>query len=330
MTIEHLTVAARASTEILVADMEPTSTSKLQHVRPTSRDISRRNSENFTNIQEIITKTHLQQQQEPSSSAVQNRKGNLTKNKNKKSKNNNKTKITESNNHKNPFYFVLLNLILICIRIFAFIRENLHVLYYLFYSFKKRNEQEDQDFGANKNEIQMPKHVCVLLNDQNGAYSTSKLNDDKLFNLYDRIIDYLIRYDNNKQIEMLTFFKFDGISTEVKERICAKLNTSPINYENDRTNSKDLNNNNSNNLIRNRAQTSLNESNVHSSNKATFQLNFLNYETGGKSLFIDSCKSIAKQTKKNELSPNQVNIDLIDKIITGKLIYPAPVFFFTK
>ena len=128
--------------------------------------------------------------------------------------------------------FVYYTLKIFSLAALYFIYENL--MQYNIIASTIRAENYDPKF------FQLPKHVCVILNDQSlfTGNSAEKV-EEKIFNLYKNIADLLIYYDHGRgQVETITFFKFNEVSSELKERIHSNFKNS-INLRADENNNNE-------------------------------------------------------------------------------------------
>jgi undecaprenyl pyrophosphate synthase len=72
-------------------------------------------------------------------------------------------------------------------------------------------------------------------------------------------------------------------------------------------------------LNRHNTKAGDNQSSFKSSPK--LKINFLSYSQGGKSMLVNTCKYIATKVKEDKLKLEDINQELVDNRICGKLIF---------
>lgn len=116
----------------------------------------------------------------------------------------------------NLFYLFLLNLIKFVLKCIIQIKiSSLQFYYFLYFNFTPQkyknwlytNELQVYDSNNEKTiSLDIPKHVCVILNENLN-------NNNSICNTFNTIIDSLSMYG----VETITFYRFDPISSQVKE-----------------------------------------------------------------------------------------------------------------
>lgn len=112
--------------------------------------------------------------------------------------------------HRHPIYSLILKFILFMIKFHLYLKINLIYLYYSICLAIDRWSDADYhfiEFYSNKFKqmsIQIPKHVCVITNDD--------LSESKAISLFCTIIDSLSVYG----VEAITFYQFKSISSNIK------------------------------------------------------------------------------------------------------------------
>lgn len=193
---------------------------------------------------------------------------------------------------RNQFYLFLYHLVYAIIRVVNFVKVLIQTsVYYIYEHLLLR-------FGSRltHDTLHLPKNVCVVLN----------INDDdscKVFDICNKLVELLLYYDiGRNQIEMLTFFKFEDFSYEVKERIWCRFKDSEV--------KRDFNNNCNGLAWRNKSK-----------NDKKLKINFQSYTQSGKCVLVNACRKLAEKVKENYLTVEKINQETVDNQILGKWFY---------
>jgi dehydrodolichyl diphosphate syntase complex subunit NUS1 len=209
---------------------------------------------------------------------------------------------------KLKFYKFLLNLTL-----FLLVLSQTFKVYFLQLSYailikyermKLYFANKDQLLNSNRNEqflklakdrrLQSPTHVCVILNEQIGDVRIIL----KTFHFIAEFLDAC-------GVKYLTFYKFDGIPSEVRDE---------LNFEFEETAPKDLNNNIKSLIKSESLKNRLNNNNNNNNRlKQGLKLNFLSYSHGGgKDILVQTCQKISKNIQNDQIKLSDINQDFID------------------
>ncbi len=121
-----------------------------------------------------------------------------------------------SQNFKSRVYSIVLRIILAFIQLFHQLQVYYLTAYYFIYEVSIKYKLVNENNCEYEKRFLLPKHVCVVLNDQ----TISASNYQVISHLYSRIADLLVFYDRgSNNMEALTFYRFDDVSSEIKEKV---------------------------------------------------------------------------------------------------------------
>ncbi|CAF0718237.1 unnamed protein product [Brachionus calyciflorus] len=205
--------------------------------------------------------------------------------------------------HKNPFYSTTLFLIQFLINSYFYLKINIIHLYFTLYFLcenikflisKNNAELETLKINSYLEQfktigIQIPKHVCVILNQDLS-------NDSKVKDLFSTIINSLSIYG----VETITFYKFNEINPTVKDAINHEFFT------------RDENNNGKDKTEQDLRYRKSKSEELSLNSKKKFNINFFSNENGGNGVLVNACKNIANRVLNNQIDLKDINQDLVD------------------
>jgi hypothetical protein len=191
MTLEHLT-AARGSSRLI--DVEPTALLKTPE-SPTHHSIPVLRKKSIANTKSASAVSSIDHagDHKPASAPI--------------------NKQTSSTGQ---LYSIIFRIIIMSIQFYHTLKVYYLTAFYFIYEFLIKQKLLNESDDESDKRFQLPKHVCVVLNDQ-------KINTDNehdISRLYTKIADLLVSFDQGRnQMEALTFYKFEDVSSEIKERV---------------------------------------------------------------------------------------------------------------